>query len=254
LRINKLAEDIHLFIGDRYQANTTIFVAGNEALLVDALASDLDAQRLQSFVEDELKKEVRFIVSTHYFSDHIAALKRFPKATIVAQENYLDTYQMEQFRAPEEESFFVAPDILISDRIKLRWGRYVFDISHNPGHTSSTVTVDVPEADLLFVGDNLVGNIVYLRYSTPDRFVTALENLRRSPRTRLISSHGDVRSPASIEHATFYLDKLEQHAKEEDLSAPLEDYLPAGVPATSFEQIFHKRNLEDVVERRLFIN
>ena len=252
MRINKVKDDIYLFIGDTYEANATIFVDGREVLLVDALAATADAQKLQSFVEQELKSEVRFIISTHYFSDHIAALQCFPQATIIAHENYLDTYQMEQFRSPDEASFFVEPHLLISDRMKIRWGRYLIDVSHNPGHTSSTIMLDVPEADLLFVGDNLVGNIVYLRYSTPERFVTALERMRERPRTRLISSHGDVRSSVSIDNAAFYLDKLDKYTRKGELAAPLGEFLPPGVQASAFEQMFHKRNLEDVMKRNLF--
>ena len=255
--VNKVADDIYLFIGDTYNANATGFVSGEDVLLVDALAGTADAERLQSFVEQELKKEVRFIISTHYFSDHLAALKFFPRATIIAHENYLDTFNAEQFRSPEEESFFVEPHILISDRLKIRWGLNTLDLSHNPGHTSSTLLVDVPEADLLLVGDNLVGNILYLRYSTPDRFVTALENMRRRPRSRLISSHGDVRSTTAISNAAIYLDRLDQVSQqttldESFLSAPLENFLPAETQPSSFERIFHKRNLETIVERGMF--
>jgi len=257
VEINQIENDLYLFIGETYHANSTIFVSQDQALLVDALASRKDADKLRDFVEQELEKEVRLIVSTHYFSDHIAALQLFPRATIIAHENYLDTFRSEQYRSKEEESYFVEPDILISDRIKIRWGRFTLDITHNPGHTTSTLAIEVPQANLLLVGDTVVGNILYLRYSTPERFVTALERLRQKSKDRLISSHGDVRSTTAIISAAFYLESLRQRAKQSELdesflAAPLEEFLPTGVQPTPFERIFHERNLQTIVERRLF--
>ncbi|MFN2492205.1 MAG: hypothetical protein ABR501_04890 [Pyrinomonadaceae bacterium] len=131
------------------------------------------------------------------------------------------------------------------------------DVAHNPGHTTSTLAIDVPEENLLFVGDTLVGNIVYLKYSTPDRFVTALENLKQRSSDRLISSHGDIRGRDSISNAQFYLARLEQRVGEVGfndsiLNTKLEALLPAGVEPVSFECVFHQRKLETVLERRLF--
>ncbi len=259
--VNQIEDDLYLFIGETYNSNSTIFIAQDEALLVDAVGSRSDADQLQRFVCDELGKRVRFIISTHYFSDHMAALKSFPRALVVAHENYADTFQSEQFRSQEEAEYFVAPNILVRDGIKIPWGRFTLDVSHNPGHTSSTLTVDVPEADLLMVADNVVGDIVYLNYSTPQRLFTALERLRKIPRTRLISCHGNVRSTACITNAIFYLERLRDLAMignasamkpESFLKMPLEDFLAPEARPMEFERPFHDRNLRTVVERKLF--
>lgn len=258
MNVIQVQTDLFLLIGKTYQSNSTIFVNGNDVLLVDALGSRGDAEELRSFVERDLGKEVRFIISTHYFSDHLAALRCFPRATIIAHENYLETFSSEKYRSEEEESHFVEPHLLVSDRLRIKWGTFTLDISHNPGHTQSTLAIDVPEANLLFVGDTLVGNIVYLKYSTPDRFQTALERLRqKSTGRRLLSSHGNVRSTDAISNAQVYLENLGERVcevglNESVLNIDLDALMPAGVEPTSFERIFHQRNLETVLERRLF--
>ena len=258
MNVIQIQPELFLFIGKTYQSNSTIFLNSDEALLVDALGSRSDAEELRSFVEQDLKKEVRFIISTHYFSDHIAAIKSFPRACVIAHENYLETFNSEQYRTDEEASHFVEPHLLVSDSLKIKWGTFTLNTSHNPGHTNSTLAIDVPEANLLFVGDTLVGNIVYLKYSTPDRFVTALDNLKqKSADRRLLSSHGNVRSTDAIGNAQSYLARLggrvgEVGFNESLLNIQLDDVLPAGVEPTSFERIFHQRNLETVLERRLF--
>lgn len=258
MNVIQIQPDVFLFIGKTYQSNSTIFVNGNEVLLVDALASRTDAEQIRAYIEQDLKKEVRFIISTHYFSDHMAALNSFPRACVIAHENYLETFDSEQYRTEEEAGYFVEPNLLVSDRLKLRWGRFTLDISHNPGHTTSTLAIDVPEAHLLFVGDTLVGNIVYLKYTTPDRFATALDTLKKkSTDRRLLSSHGDVRSTEAIGNAQFYLASLGERVgkvgfNESLLSVQLDDLMPAGMEPTPFERIFHQRNMETVLERRLF--
>lgn len=258
--INQIEDDVYLFIGETYHSNSTAFISEDQVLLVDAMASNGDAAELREFVETKLKKEVRFIVSTHFFSDHLAALKLFPRAAVIAHKNYLDTFKSERFRSAEEAAHFREPDVLISDNMQIRWGNYALDIFHNPGHTASTLGIDVERADLLMVGDTLVGNIVYLAYSTPELFVSALDRLQRRARGRLISSHGDVRSPAAIGNAQFYLESLRQRTNEARasangerlLEAQLETCLPAGVEPTPFERIFHSRNLHTILEQNFF--
>ena len=250
--VNQIEPDLYLLIGDTYHANSTAFVSGDEVLLIDGMASRADAEKLRKFIERDLGKTVRFIISTHFFSDHLAALNVFPRAKVLAHKNYLDTFNSERYRSEEEAAHFREPDILIGDGLKIRWGKYELDIFHNPGHTSSTLGIDVKPADLLMVGDTLVGNIVYIAYSTPDLFVRALDRLQTRGRSRLIASHGGVRTAATITNAQFYLERLAGIRRESLLETPLESCLPAGVEATDFEKIFHERNLKTILERNFF--
>jgi glyoxylase-like metal-dependent hydrolase (beta-lactamase superfamily II) len=256
----QVASDIHLFIGETYHSNSTAFVKGDEVLLVDGMASRADAGRLRERIEGGLKKRVRFIVATHYFSDHLAALKLFPDAEIIAHRNYLHTFTTERHRTEEEEANFVEPTMLVSDSLTMRWGRYTLEIFHNPGHTASTLCIEVPEADLLLAGDNVVGNIVYLSYSTPEKSRRALGRLRRSGRSRLISSHMGVRGSEALAHAITYLDRLEANVRaawqageagDSVLGIPIEDCLSSELKATPYEELYHGRNLDSIVARRL---
>ncbi len=88
MRKEQLEEDIFVFVGEAYQANATALVRGDEVLLVDGLASREDAEELCYFIEDDLRKQVRLILCTHYMSDHTAALRLFPRAHIVAHKAY----------------------------------------------------------------------------------------------------------------------------------------------------------------------
>src|SRR5437879_6092231 len=194
MRVDSLESDVFLFRGDRYDSGALAVFAGERALLIDGMASIEDARRLREKLVDELSKRVVFLISTHYFSDHLAAWNLFPEASVIAHANALQTFWTEDFRTAEEAAHFRAPSILLSGRLELEWGRFRIDVFENPGHTADALGVDLPEADLLHVGDAAVGRIVYLRYSAPE----AIED-RKS--TRLNSSH------RCISYAVFCLKK-----------------------------------------------
>jgi glyoxylase-like metal-dependent hydrolase (beta-lactamase superfamily II) len=100
----------------------------------------------------------------------------------------------------------------------MRWGRYGLDVFYNPGHTMSTVNIDIPQADLLMVSDNIVGRLVYLYYSTPNLAQTALERLRRRGRSRLVEGHQGLLEGETVNHALHYLDNLGKHVRRARLS------------------------------------
>jgi glyoxylase-like metal-dependent hydrolase (beta-lactamase superfamily II) len=181
---------------------------------------------------------------THYFSDHMAALRFFPKADILAHANYRETFDAERFRTPEEEARFVEPTIVIGDRLQLRWGAHTLDVFHNPGHTRSTLGVDIGGADLVHAADTIVGNIVYLAYGTAEQLATAVERLRRLGRSRVLTSHGSVRDARALADAATYLRNLEQRLAHGAREIDIAEVVAPGVVPTEFETVFHRRNLE----------
>jgi cyclase len=88
----------------------------------------------------------------------------------------------------------------------------------------------------------------------------ALHRLRSMRTSRVISSHGVPRSRRSIDYATLYLMRLGEHAASAFLNGtedsliglPIEKCLDPAVEGTDFERTFHQRNLETILERRLF--
>src|SRR3982751_4312194 len=261
MRIQQLESDIYILTGAHLDSNSTVIIDDDEALLVDGMASRGDAEELRRFVEEELEKRVRFIICTHFFSDHLAALKLFKDARIIAHRNYDLTFAGEKFRTEEEKANFVEPDILISEGLRMRWGRYGLDVFYNPGHTMSTINIDIPLADLLMVGDNIVGRLVYLYYSTPNLAQTALERLSRRGRGRVVEGHQGLLEGETVSHALHYLNSLAKNVARARLSTArdeaileidLDECFPANIEASGFEHVFHKRNLQTIIERGLF--
>lgn len=263
MRKEQLESDIYVFVGEAYHANATALINCDEVLLIDGLASRQDAEELRGFIEDELKKQVRLILCTHYMSDHIAALHLFPKAQIIAHKNYLHTFNSQKSLTEEERTSFVQPTIEISDGAVIRWGRLTLDVFHNPGKTLSSLNIDIPEADLLIVGDEIFGNTTFLSSSgTPEMFDRAIKRLQRRGRSRVIPGHMGVSSGQAFENALFYLNSLQTHVEQARRSSssensileiPIESCLAPQVEASDFEKEFHQINLNIIIERGLFM-
>lgn len=251
--IEELETDILIFQGEALASNSTIFVDGAKALIVDALASTADATQLGEFLRGR-GLSVAFFVITHYFSDHLAALSLFPEATVITHRGYLNTFYGEDYRTDEEAGFFASPGMLIEDRLLMRWGRHTLDIFHAPGHTASTLSVDVPSADLLLCSDNAVGNIAYFHYSHPHNIRAQLTRLAGIGRSRVIQGHGGVRRIDCLANALHYVDTIigSAAAPPEEAVGPIDAYMAHGLAATEFEKFFHERNRKSIAARRPF--
>jgi hypothetical protein len=123
----------------------------------------------------------------------------------------------------------------------------------------TNLNIDVPECDLIIASDAVVGNIVYLRYSSMDVLNRALHRLKHLGRKHLLTGHMGVRSVDAIANALFYMGGLREivvaaressDATESVLKTELQTCLPPGVLATEFEENFHRRNLETIVGRQ----
>ncbi len=258
----QLENDIFLLTGEAYQANSVVVTSGEEALLIDGMASRTDAEDLREFIERDIKKRIALIVSTHYMSDHIAAFRFFAGAPVIAHKNYQQTFDSQKSPTAEEKSFFVKPTVEIAGDTKINWGRYEINVFYNPGKTLSSLNVEIPAADLLIVGDEIFGNTAFLSAAgTPDSMRRAIKRLKETGRNRVVPGHIGLFDRKIFDNAEFYLDALESevakarrsaNGEEAILQIPIENCLPDKIAASEFEDEFHRINLKLVVERNLF--
>jgi glyoxylase-like metal-dependent hydrolase (beta-lactamase superfamily II) len=265
MQVEELRPDILLVRGEAYQSIATAFLDDRKVLLVDALASDEDARELQRVLEDGGRRTVRAIVATHYMSDHLAALRLFPNARVVAHRYYIHTYLSQRGRDDDVDAHFAPPSVTFDASLEFSWGKRRLRLLHNPGKTLCALAVDVPDADLVLCGDAVVGNTVYFSAAgAPAMLGESLVRLRSLGRATVVPGHMGAFDATVLENAQHYLRTIGATVQglrrrcdgaqlDESLRAlRIEDCLAPEVIASDFEREWHGHNLERIIERRLF--
>ncbi len=146
----------------------------------------------------------------------------------------------------------------------MKWGRLTLDIFHNPSHTMSTIGIDIPEADLLLVGDAFFGSTVFLSSAgVPEQIRGALMHLQTKNRSHVIPGHIGIYDKNAFGNALFYLNSLQRKVEtarnspageNSVLGISIEDCLAPQLTASNFEKEFHEINLRLIIERKLFMH
>lgn len=261
MRFEALDPQVLMFVGEDHESVATAFLDGDDALLVDSLGSLEDAGRLRDVLCGDLGKTVRIIAATHCMSDHIAGQSLFPDALTIAQRNHRHAFLSQERRV---DAFYREPRVKFDSAMSIRWGRHELRLLHNPGKTLDHVSVDVPSADLVCAGDNIVGNIVYLSKADPAQIRTAIGRMRQFGRGTVIGGHIGRFPAAVLGNAIHYLDRLQDAVvrirvdpapgplDERIASIPIEACLAPAVEPCGFEREWHRRNLEVIIAQSVF--
>lgn len=261
MRIQEAGSNVLLFIGDDHESVATAFLDGDDALLIDSLGSAQDAARLRHALCNDMGKTVRVIAATHFMSDHIAGMSLFPEAMTIAHRNYRHAYLSQNNRVDE---LYRDPQVVFDTTMQVRWGQHELRFVHNPGKTMDHVSVDVPTADLVCAGDNIVGNIVYLSKADPVMLGTAISRIRQFGRAMVVGGHMGRFPAVVLDNALHYLGRLQDavvriRAGAAPLAVPeligslrIEDCLAPHVEPLAFERQWHKHNLAAIVEQSIF--
>jgi len=257
MNIQSLDVDVLMFRGEAYESIATAFIDGGDVLLVDVLGSVADGQALRAHIEEVLGKRVRTVVLTHGFADHRAGLPLFADAAILAHPRCAETLaQDKQLTAPELEAL-LARLKPVADGEALTFGRHELRFFHNEGKSRCSIGIEVPSSDLLFTGDNLLGQIAYISGATPELIHRGIDRLEARPGAWLVEGHQGVFPRASIAGVRHYMHALEQRVREArrggDIAAiRAEDCLAEGAVPTAFEREWHGNNLGLIASRGLF--
>lgn len=261
MRVEELGAGVWMFVGDEYESVATAFVDGDDVLLVDSLASLADARWMQRILCSDMGKRVRVIASTHFMSDHIAGMSLFPEALTIAHRHHRHTFLSQNQRSDE---LYREPQVVFEGAMKFRWGRHELHFAHNPGKTMDHVSVDVPTADLVCAGDNIVGNIIYLSKADPSAIRAAIVRIKQFGRGTVVGGHMGRFSGAVLDNAIHYLDRLQEtvvrirvdepsdEVNDRIASIPIESCVASTVEPAAFERQWHLNNLKVIVEQSVF--
>lgn len=261
VRFEELSSDVVMFVGNERESVATAFIDNDDVLLIDSLGSAEDAHWLRRVLCEDMGKTVRVIAATHFMSDHMAGLSLFPRALTIAHRHHRHTFLSQNQRI---DAFYREPQVVFDSALTVRWGRHELRFLHNPGKTMDHVSVDVPTADLVCSGDNIVGNIVYFSKADPALMRAAIGRMRQFGRSTVIGGHMGRFAPNVLDNAIHYLDELRdivmrlraelspEAVDEHITSIRIETCLAPDVEPMAFEHEWHQRNLEVIVDQSVF--
>lgn len=261
MKFEYVDSNVLMFVGDDHESVATAFLDSEDALLIDSLGSTEDARWLQRVLCGDMGKTVRVIAATHFMSDHIAGLSLFPDALTIAHRHYRHAFLSQNQRV---DALYREPQVVFDTSMNIRWGRHELRFVHNPGKTMDHVSVDVPTADLVCAGDNIVGNIVYLSKADPALMRSAIVRMQQFGRSAVIGGHIGRFPAATLDNAIHYLDRLRdavvrirtdatsQEADKNIGAIPIEACLAPQVEPVAFERQWHRHNLDVIVAQSIF--
>ena len=197
------------------------FVIGDDGVLVvDAFFTTDAAKALVGEIRRLTPKPIRYVVNTHYHTDHTGGdqVLRDAGAVIIAHKNvrgWVRTNNIALFGdriTPELKSRIEAlplPDLVTDKDLTVWLGSRKVVVRTVLGHTGGDLTIFVPDANVLFTGDmlwrkvapNLIDGSVKEWAATDADFLA----MPGAAQIRFVPGHGDVANARDVEEFRGYL-------------------------------------------------
>ena len=235
----RVAEDVYVFTSQLYaQVNAGAIVGQDWSILIDTLAYPEETREIRDFLEVRLSKPVRYIINTHYHSDHTLGNCWFPNATILSHSlcrTLLDTKGRQTLATAKRthrelrDLQIVLPDVVFEKgTLGLQIGRRSIKLFHLPGHSPDGIGVLLVEDKVLFSGDILMP----LPYVVDGDFYKTIESMKRIPAMNLenlVQGHGETflrgEVTSKVKDNIAYLNKIRNHVRQASRRKDYDAYL-----------------------------
>jgi cyclase len=224
----RVADDVYTFQSDVYaQVNAGAVIGQDWAVVIDTLAFPDESLAIREFIEDDLKRKVRYVINTHYHADHSWGNCFFPGAYVLSHDLCRD--QLANFGeksleiAVQTEKVFrktqiVLPHLTLQDGIlELIIGDKTLRFIDLPGHSPDGIGVYIVEDEVLFAGDVWMP-IPHIVDGDSDIMRHSLRKLDNLIIENVVQGHGEVilrgEVGSSIDDRIDYLDLIQQIVME----------------------------------------
>lgn len=211
-------------------ANAGIVIGDKGILVVDALASAQEAQRLIGDIRKVSDKPIRYVVNTHSHFDHTFGNAAFAAqgAVIVAQDNCTENLRTSSRQVIEnagdygmsaEEAGAVKiayPNVTFAAGMHIVLGGVSVDLMFiEPSHTTDSLMVFVPEEKVVFAGDILFTDFYpYMGDADIQGWAKTLDTLLTLNAERIIPGHGPVSTKKDVADMKEYILAFDKKATE----------------------------------------
>jgi cyclase len=217
-------------IANSFGANAGIIIGDKGVVIVDALVSSKEAQRLISDLMSVTDKPIRYVVNTHSHFDHTLGNSDLASmgAVILAHENCGENMKAslpkvianaKAYGMTDEEARAIkpaCPNATFGNRMRINLGGVTVELVYvAPSHTTDSILVFVPEDYLVFAGDILVTDYYpFMGEADIDGWAKSLDHLSSLDVDKIIPGHGPVSSKKDVTDMKAYLLAFDKQARE----------------------------------------
>ncbi len=262
----RISDNVYWFQSELYaQVTAGVIVGPQWVIVVDTLAMPEETMAMRSFIDNDLKLPVRYLIDTHSHADHAWGNCIFPEATIIAHTKcaqYLAERGVPALEATKRENpafenyHIVLPHLTFDDgELTLKIGKKNVFVMLTPGHTDDGISVFVEEDRILFAGDAFMP-IPTLTEGNYVQTLATYEKINALGLENIIQGHGDIILRGEINEAMSenitYLQKLKEVGEKARVKRKPGDYLStvrieecgkSRVYLGGLAEMLHKRNL-----------
>lgn len=197
----------------------------NFCIVIDSTMYVKTGELLRKNLENQFGVQVKYLVLTHYHSDHIFGLKPFKDICILSSEltskimtndetktRYAGFIKGLENEGPLGEGIeYILPTLLFKDQVTIQDEDLHIEIYHTGGHTAGSSFISFPHEKVVFAGDLIFENTFpYAGDPTcdPDLLINSLKKMQEINADIYIPGHGPIMKGASSldRHIKFYND------------------------------------------------
>ena len=223
----RISDNVYWFQSEIYAQVTAGVITGNDwAVVIDTLAIPEETLQVRSFIEEELRVPVRYIINTHHHADHTWGNCYFPGSTIIShtlcRQLMIDLEQKALESAQRQNQVFrntkiVLPHLTFENgSLALRVGKKHLTIMPTPGNSPDGISILVEEDRILFAGDVFMP-LPFIVEGNTEQLIESISAVGGMSLENIIQGHGDIILRGEIEDAVTenisYLNALKKNVR-----------------------------------------
>jgi len=271
MRRDRVAEDIYTFTSELYaQVTAGIILTSEGTIVIDTLPFPQETQEMLAFIKEHGHGTVRYVINTHYHSDHTNGTYMFPGAEVLAHQacyDMLSKYGEKSLAEAKRETAALMdvklhlPSIVSESDCYVHLGDRSLFITPLPGHTRDSIAVMIEGDRILFAGDAVLP-VPYIVWGDTMHTINSLRAVRALRPESVVQGHGDLLLKGElgdeVESSIQYLETMTERVRElvhnrapesAVASIDIESCGKSRVPLDGLVQYLHRENAAAVYRR-----